>query len=231
MHPAILIVLFLMYALGVAAASPAAVLCGLLMLLAARLLLGGHVPAGTLRGSLRRVRWLLLALTVTHLWFTPGVRLWPELGTLSPTAAGLSLAVWRALALLEMVAGAALLIARCGRDGLSGGLYWLATPFGSVRERLAVRVGLTLECLPQVRALLGAGHDESAAAPSSGVAGRVRRIARAAVGALAQADAVPFALADAPSLRIVVPPPPPWWQWLWPLALGLLFIALARLES
>ncbi|HMW44136.1 MAG TPA: hypothetical protein PKC88_17340, partial [Plasticicumulans sp.] len=133
MNPVILLASFVAFALGIAPAAPPALLLGALLLAFARWGTGPVLPAGTLRRALRRVRWLLLAVVITHGWFTPGLTLLPALGGASPSVQGLWLALWRALVLLELVAAAALVLALAGTHGVAGALYRLAPAGGGFR--------------------------------------------------------------------------------------------------
>lgn len=95
----------------------------------------------------RRVRVLLLAITVLFAWFTPGEAVlldWPSLG---PTREGLALAAVHAARLLAVVCAVGVLLERLPLPRLVGGLYALARPLrplGVAPERLALRLLLVL---------------------------------------------------------------------------------------
>jgi energy-coupling factor transporter transmembrane protein EcfT len=95
----------------------------------------------------RRVRVLLLAITILFAWFTPGEAAlldWPRLG---PTREGLALAAVHAARLLAVVCAVGILLERLPLARLVGGLYALARPLrlvGLAPERLALRLLLVL---------------------------------------------------------------------------------------
>lgn len=95
----------------------------------------------------QRTRWILISLLVIYAFATPGMYLFPQAGSLSPTMEGLragALQIWRLLALL---AALALLLRTTGMDALLSGLYTLMKPLkpiGVNAERVAVRLWLTL---------------------------------------------------------------------------------------
>lgn len=217
MNPVILLVCFVVFAFGIATALPVALLAAALLLVLARRHAGHGVPAGTLRRSLRRVRWLLVAVVLTHGWFTPGLTLLPALGALSPTQQGIWLALWRALVLLELVAAAALVLAVAGADGIAGALYRLAPARGGFRERLAVRVALCLQAVPGLQAAL--------VVPAAG-GSRLARWIRGARSVFDLAARPTDGFAPAPTLTVPVPPVPALREWLLPAALALGFSAV-----
>lgn len=97
---------------------------------------------------LRRTRWILFSLLLIYAYTTPGTALWAPLGGISPTREGLldgSLQLGR---LVSVLSGLAILLELLPQSQLIGGLYSLAYPlrwFGLSRERVAVRLALTLE--------------------------------------------------------------------------------------
>ena len=96
----------------------------------------------------RRSRWLLGVLFLTYAWTLPGVAVWPELGALSPSLAGIEAGGLRVARLLLILAGVAALLAFTPAPRLVYGLYALTAPFarlGVDARGVAVRVGLTLE--------------------------------------------------------------------------------------
>ncbi len=103
-------------------------------------------PARTWR-LVRRIRVLLVAITVLFAWFTPGEAAlldWPRLG---PTREGLALAALHAARLLAVVCAVGILLERLPLARLVGGLYALARPLrgvGVAPERLALRLLLVL---------------------------------------------------------------------------------------
>jgi hypothetical protein len=97
---------------------------------------------------LRRTRWLLLALVVLFVWATPGVLLFPDLGSLSPTADGLFLAWAHGARLIVILASLALLLEFTPTDEFVGALYGLMRPLSFIavdRARIAVRLMLVMQ--------------------------------------------------------------------------------------
>jgi len=97
---------------------------------------------------LRRTRWILFSLLLIYAFTTPGAALWPKLGVFSPTYEGLQDGVLQLGRLLCVLSGLAILLVLLSRNLLISGLYTLAYPLrwlGLSRERIAVRLALTLE--------------------------------------------------------------------------------------
>ncbi len=167
--------------------------------------------------TVRRLRVLLLSIAIVYVWFTPGESLWPALGALSPSAAGLEQGAQRTAALLLLVAAVQLLLTTTGRDQLLAAIRWLVRPlrpFGLDPERLALRVVLAMEAVPQLRAAVAERRQVSAGLP------RLRRIGAFAddvfAATLAAAERAPLPAVTVPALAAPAP-----WQWLLPLALAL----------
>ncbi|OGS90915.1 MAG: hypothetical protein A2Z95_06545 [Gallionellales bacterium GWA2_60_18] len=96
---------------------------------------------------LRRTRWIMLSLLLIYAWSTPGAPLFEMLGGFSPSREGLSDGVLQLTRLLAALAGLAILLDRLHRQALIAGLHTLFAPlrwFGLSRERIAVRLALTL---------------------------------------------------------------------------------------
>jgi energy-coupling factor transporter transmembrane protein EcfT len=96
---------------------------------------------------LRRVRFLLLAIVILFVGFTPGEAVLPAWPHLSPSREGLLLALEHAGRLVAVVACVAILLERLPADRLVSGLYALCRPLRWLRlppERLAVRLLLVL---------------------------------------------------------------------------------------
>jgi energy-coupling factor transporter transmembrane protein EcfT len=118
------------------------VLNGILFALALRLC------AKQLLSLLRRTRWILFSLLLIYAYTTPGTALWPQLGIVSPTREGVLDGLLQLGRLLSVLSGLAILLALLPQAQLVSGLYTLAYPlrwFGLSRERIAVRLALTLE--------------------------------------------------------------------------------------
>lgn len=220
MHPVIRIVVFLVAAGFLAAGHPVAMLLSAVTL--SLLLL--RAPPDARRaalGMLRRLRWLLFSMLIVYGWFTPGAALWPAWGVASPTVAGLLEGLQRAAALVLMALAAQQLVSSIAAPQLLAALLWLSKPlrmFGLSRERLALRLMLTLEAVPRLTRLLTA---DLYAGLSGNVMHRFGQIAARAYGcALQQAD-----LQLGRAIDIVTVARPPWHQWSYPLALTILLMA------
>jgi energy-coupling factor transport system permease protein len=97
---------------------------------------------------LRRARWLMLTLLLIYAYSTPGQPLLSALGVISPSREGLLDGMLQLTRLLAALAGLAILLSRLHRSHLIAGLYTLFAPMqwlGMSRERLAVRLALTLQ--------------------------------------------------------------------------------------
>ena len=96
---------------------------------------------------MRRTRWIMLSLLLIYGYATSGDALYPPLGAFSPSLNGLQdglLQLWR---LSCALAALSLLLSRLSTQQFIGGLYTLAWPLrllGLSRERIAVRLALTL---------------------------------------------------------------------------------------
>lgn len=107
----------------------------------------GTSAFGSALGRLRRLRWLLLSITVIYLWFTPGVPIVADLGAWSPTLEGLVQGVRRVGVLCVIALAAWFVVSGTGREGMISGLIWLSIPLTRVGipcEPFAVRLSLTL---------------------------------------------------------------------------------------
>jgi energy-coupling factor transporter transmembrane protein EcfT len=97
---------------------------------------------------LRRTRWILFSLLLIYAYTTPGAALWAVLGVVSPTREGLQDGLLQLGRLVSVLSGLAILLELLPQTQLISGLYSLAYPlrwFGLSRERVAVRLALTLE--------------------------------------------------------------------------------------
>jgi energy-coupling factor transport system permease protein len=96
-------------------------------------------------GILRRSRWLLLTMLVLFGWMTLGT---PVSGLPGATREGLQLAVDNIARMLIAIAVVALLVSHLAPSALVSGLRSLLVPLaplGDFRDRLAVRLMLTLQ--------------------------------------------------------------------------------------
>ena len=96
---------------------------------------------------LSRTRWIMFSLFLIYGYTTIGTPVLERLGDLSPSLEGLADGGLQLMRLVAALAGLALLLDRLHRQALMSGLYCLFAPlscFGLSRERLAVRLALTL---------------------------------------------------------------------------------------
>lgn len=143
-HPAVQILVWVLLAL-LAQHMRAPALLALTVVL---LMLALKLCTAQLLGLLRRTRWILLSLLLIYAYTTPGVALWGGLGSVSPTREGLLDGLLQLGRLLSVLSGLAILLVLLPQEHLISGLYTLAYPlcwFGLSRERIAVRLALTLE--------------------------------------------------------------------------------------
>ena len=173
----------------------------------------------TLVSMIKRLRWLLVAIVFVYGWWTPGDSLWP--GTMSPTLEGLSLGLLRVMALLAIVGAVNLLLQSTPREQLLPAIMQLIKPLTTqrMRERIAVRVLLSIEAVSQVQTLASdVLREHPVTARKFSMVARSSRLLYKSV--LDRA-----ALAANTAIEINEPVSPPWWQWLVPLAMsGVIFI-------
>ncbi|TNC97269.1 MAG: hypothetical protein FD121_860 [Gallionellaceae bacterium] len=143
-HPAVQILVWIMLALLVQRLQGVALLITCVALVA--LALG--LCAEQMLSLIRRTRWIMIVLLFIYAYTTPGVAVFSQFGTLSPTWEGLSDGATQLGKLLSVLAGLAILLELLSQARLISGLYSLMYPLrwlGLSRERFAVRLALTLE--------------------------------------------------------------------------------------
>lgn len=143
-HPAVQIFVWVLLALIAQHLQPLAllVMCGALLVLAMSL------SGGKLLSLLQRTRWVLISLLLIYTYAIPGKSILPSLGQLSPTYDGLLDGLLQLGRLLTVLSGLAILLELLKPVQLISGLYTWAYPlrwFGLSRERVAVRLALTLQ--------------------------------------------------------------------------------------
>jgi energy-coupling factor transporter transmembrane protein EcfT len=213
-HPLVRVVTLLLFIAGISLARPTFLMAGLI-LLAGIYLLSGFPAMGKLMGMLKRLRWLMLAIVLVCGWWTPGVPLFPGHGMLSPTLEGVQLGFIRLLVLTIIVAAVHLLLQRTGREQLLAALMQLFTPLSSRqgRERIAVRIVLSMEAVTQIQPLLQntlSGHS----VVSRGLSGLGNAAADVYGTVLDTVDRI-----KCDSITVVEAPRPAPWQWFIPLVL------------
>lgn len=142
-HPAVQILIWVSVALLAQHLSAESLLILSLVLFSLAL----SLCAGALLSLVRRTRWILISLLLIYAYTTPGVALFPALGVTSPTHEGLLDGLQQLARLLSVLSGLAILLALLSPAQLISGIYALVYPlcwFGLSRERIAVRLALTL---------------------------------------------------------------------------------------
>ena len=223
MHPVIRIAVFIIFTLSLAAGGRGQLLAGA-VLLGALFFWTGAGPWSAAWRMLRRMRWLFLSLAVVYFWFTPGTPLLdiaPAAAAWLPTWEGLMHGGTRIAALVLMVLAASLLVRLTPRDDLFAALHWLAAPLrvlGVARERLALRIALSLAAVGEVQTQLQAALAESRAARDASAWTRIGATSTAVFRrVLAAAEAAPCV-----SMTLPAKTAPPPWQWSLPLLAGAL---------
>lgn len=233
MHPVIKIILFLIYSAAVAFGGVAILLAGAALMLILYLLGPGEWWLPALR-MLRRMRWFFLSIALVYLLFTPGRLLfsaWPW----GPTLEGLAGGGQRIASLVLIVFAVNLLLRTTLRPALISAILWCLIPLawvGLPRERLAVRIALTLDAVDSVQVIYRhqSRDDECDGEPPADIRPTSLKARLWRIGATAQrlVTAVIEQAESVPTVAIEVPRPsnPPLVQWLYPLLLGALFMAL-----
>lgn len=222
MHPLIRIVALLVFVTGLALARPVLLSAGIGLLLLLNLLTGFPDP-GTLLRMVLRLRWLLLAILLVYGWWTPGLSLFPAIGSWSPTTEGLLIGCLRILSLVLIVAAVHLLLQVTSRKELLPAIMQLIRPVTTQagRERLAVRILLSVEAVTRVQSLVSDTLKEHPLYNRKlSMLGRTAQVLYGAV--LDKA-----AQAGEESIDVTELQPPPLWQWLIPLALcAVIYVAV-----
>ena len=97
---------------------------------------------------LQRTRWIVLSLLLIYAFATHGEPVLPQLGRYSPVLEGLHEGMLQLLRILAVLASLSVLLSLLTRAQFLSGLYTLMRPLGFLglsRERIAVRLALTLE--------------------------------------------------------------------------------------
>ncbi len=215
MHPLIRVVALLIFIAGLAFARPLFLAAGIGLLLVLNILTAFPAPA-KLRQMISRLRWLFLAILLVYGWWTPGIELFPAMGSWSPTSEGVYTGLLRILSLVLIVAAVHLLLQLTSRSELLPAIMQTIRPVTTeaARVRLAVRILLTLEAVTQVQTLVS---DALKNRPLNNV-----RLATLGVTArtLYQTVLERAARSGGEVIEIPVPEAPPLWQWLIPAGLS-----------
>jgi len=212
--------MLLLFTAAMATARPEFLAGGAAVLLLLYILAG--IPSmATLVRMMKRLRWLLVAIVFVYGWWTPGDSLWP--GALSPTVQGLSLGLLRVMALLAIVSAVNLLLQSTPREELLPAIMQLIKPLTTqrLRERIAVRVLLSIEAVTQVQSLASDVLREHPVTSRkfTTIASSSRLLYRKVLDRAALAGDTLIEVNELAS--------PPWWQWIIPLVMsGVFFIVV-----
>jgi energy-coupling factor transport system permease protein len=230
MHAVIKIVSFLVLGSAVALGDERLLLTGALLILPLYLF-GSKECLMSALCMLKRLRWLFLSIFVVYWFFTPGRLLIPDL-LWGPTYEGLWQGGHRIGVLMVLVAAVNLLIGDTVREDFLPAVLWCLRPLtwlGLPHERLGVRITLTLEAVNTVRDAYRGG-DRSPLAPAGKSPSRVEtpRITAIVNAATCLFEKVSGDAKAAPLRDIALPEQssPPLIQWLIPLILGILLVAV-----
>jgi len=217
MHPIIRVISYLVVAVGLALGRRGSLFVGIAILTLALLGTRSCDLLAAFRG-VWALRWLWCSVFSVYLAFTPGNRILP--GWAVPSFEGVNEGLERVASLALIVVYVGWLVRATGREELVGGLYAIARGVGISRRiatRLAVRTLLCLEAFPRARATLlarsWAGH--------TGARDLVPTLA--SLLALVVQEGV---VATPSTIRIAASGAPPPWQWLCPVVLATLFMAV-----
>lgn len=143
-HPATQILIWIALAISAQALSAP----GLLVMTVVLFATAAKLNSRQLFSLIRRTRWILFSLLLIYAYTTPGVALLSGLGRYSPSLEGLSDGFMQLGRLLSMLSGLAILLSLLSESQFISGIHALAYPlnwFGGSRERIAVRLALTLQ--------------------------------------------------------------------------------------
>ncbi|NOX08053.1 MAG: hypothetical protein GXP22_00945 [Gammaproteobacteria bacterium] len=169
MHAVIRILCLLVFAVSVVYGNVASLLLAFLILLSL------YRPNKNLSWKtawhyLRQIRWLLLTIILLYSWATPGQPLFLQYASYSPSQEGVLLGVERGISLIFLLAAVYWVLNSMSRQELLAALLFLlrVLPLSvETRTRIAVRVMLSLELLPQVRDYVSDAMQKISAAKKS----------------------------------------------------------------
>lgn len=213
--------MLLVFTAGMATARPELLTGGFVFLLILYALAGIPSPMALAR-MIRRLRWLLLAILLVYGWWTPGVYLWPAAAAWSPTIEGLYLGMLRVMALVAIVAAVHLLLQSTRREELLPAIMQLIRPLTTrrLRERIAVRVLLSIEAVTQVQSIaIDVLREHPVSSRNFLNLSRASRLLyRKVLDRAAHAGNTLIEVNDLSAPR--------WWQWVIPLAMGAAMLAV-----
>jgi energy-coupling factor transporter transmembrane protein EcfT len=143
LNPATLILAWAILVIALQMMKPVILSLALILLLVSAM----AYSASGLLSLMRRTRWIMVSLILIYACATPGTPVIAQLAAYSPTSEGLLEGLLQLARLISVLASLAILLARLDQQNLISGLYTLASPlqFLGLRERIAVRLALTLE--------------------------------------------------------------------------------------
>jgi len=217
MHPIIRVISYLVVAAGLALGGRGSLIVGIAILTLALLGTRSRDLLAAFRG-VWALRWLWCSVFSVYLAFTPGNRILP--GWDVPSFEGVNEGLERVASLALIVVYVGWLVRATGREELVGGLYAIARGIRISRRiaaRLAVRTLLVLEAVPRVRAILARSW-----------AGRTgaRDVVPTLASLLTLVVQEGVVVATPSTVRIAASSAPPPRQWLYPVVLATLFMAV-----
>jgi len=225
MHPVIRILSFLVFTLFISRAATTELGIAALSLVCCMFAINSDSLPASWR-MLKRLRWLFVSILVIYFWFTPGEAL--SIGGIDPawlpSLAGIESGLQRITALVLIVLAVNLLLAVSRREELLSALLWLSRPLqylGVSAERLALRLVLTLETVPEVQTLLEKRLADLRKGEGKGVKGIGDALASLFSEVTRRADSLP-----ARQVVIICPAAPVIWQWSIPLAIASAFLLI-----
>jgi energy-coupling factor transport system permease protein len=223
MHPVIRILSFLVFTLFISRAVAIELAVAAVLLSGCMLVVDSASLVNAWR-MLIRLRWLFASILVIYFWFTPGET--PVIAgfdsTWLPSLAGMHLGAQRVATLVLIVMAVNLLLAVTMRPDLLSALVWLGYPLkylGVPAERLALRLVLTLETVPEVQTLLEQRLGELRG--GKGIRGIGDSLASLFTDITQRVAALPTR-----QVNIALPVTPALWQWFIPLAIAGAFLLI-----
>lgn len=216
-HPYIKMSLFLVFALSLSFGGPHQLLSGFILLICGLLIVPQPNVAGLWK-MLLRLRWLWLSLIIFYFWLTPGKAVFEEFSKWSPSVEGVYQGMIRVGILASMAMAAHLLFQACSREQLLSSIRWMATPlgiFGLHRDRLAVRMLLVFEAVPEIQTF----YEKADKSSNGNVISRIGLVVASIFEQVVRhAESAPLHVVNLES-----PGSPCLWQWSYPLLLTLMF--------
>lgn len=227
MHPLIRLICFMIFAAFISLGEGTVLVAGIVLLVIIGCLTR-EKPSAKLWIMLKRMRIFYLSILLVYLWFTPGEIIVTGFTSWSPTYEGLYLALERILALCLLVVAVEALLRLTPREQMLSGLYYLATPLvivGINRNQFIVRVMLTLDLVTAEKysSLKHATLKSEGRKLSGGYNAYFSDITQKLADKIT--DTLNMKIQHAPMI-FELQAPPHGAQWLWPVAVFLLFLLI-----